>query len=335
MSRNRIFSKLFFMSLSLVMAILLVQFVFQYFWLDDFYYYNKSRQAKTFIEELEQILVDKDATDQEVDEVIRRGSEMYNSFVGVFNQYGEQYYGLYIYGGPYFTMLTADHMVYKVYFDKAVEEEVLIQALSVGKKIGVNGYVDVGTENVILPEWLIVDGKEYGMQVEQIDLSIGLYDIQAVSSGKPFEIDNEIESIYDDDLYLLDVAQLVEGTIVSFNTDQVNMSGMGYKENKMFVEQFKVFASSQDIIKKVNESQYIEYESTNEDTGIKTLVSIKKVFDFYGHPLYVFSIMSLESIDEATRVTLSYYSITVVVALLLTIIFSYFYSRRITRPLLH
>ncbi len=356
MGQNKLFKKMFFMTLGLAFTILLVQFVFQYFWLDDFYRYSKTQQISRQLDAVEQVVIDADNDHQRVESSIRKEMRAGDAVISVFNRFGDPYYGGFYNDSYYLTMLSEDKTVYQVNLSAYDTTEELLQKLSVGKEIRVKGYATLDFNSEIFPEWITIDGKDYGVPVDLVDLETGMYEIkeaeilaealdadllpEIISTYKEDGTDSDQEGAGDgqvgmSDIYLLDSPEVYLGTISYANIDSTAGEGFDYKQGKLFDEQFRVFSEDKAAIKTLNEKGYVSYETMDTYTGINNLVAIKKTTDLYGETLYIFSIMSLESVDETIDIMQSYYFITVIGAIVLAILFSYAYSRKLAKPLLH
>ena len=356
MKHNKLFKKMFFMTLGLAFTILLVQFVFQYFWLDDFYRYSKKQQISRQLDAVEQVVIDEDNDHQRVESSIRKEMMAGDAVISVFNRFGEPYYGGFYNSSYYLTLLSEDKTVYQVNLSAYDTTEELLEKLAVGKEIRVKGYATFDFNNEIFPEWITIDGKDYGVPVDMVDLETGMYEIKEaeilteamdadllpdiISTNKEDGTHSDEEGTGDgqvgmSDIYLLDSPEVYLGTISYANIDSAAGEGFDYKQGKLFDEQFRVFSEDKAAIRTLNEKGYVSYETMDTYTGINNLVAIKKTTDLYGETLYIFSIMSLESVDETIDIMQSYYFITVIGAIVLAILFSYAYSRKLAKPLLH
>lgn len=182
MKQNRLFKKMFLMTLGLGFAILFIQFIFQYFWLDDFYYVSKERRIRNELIKIEKIIIDPVKDLDTIESSIFSSSEQMDAAVAVFDRYGEMVYGLSNkYDTLYLTLLSEEGDVYQVYLDNYYGQTDLLNGLVVGKDIRVKGYIDSQYNNEVFPEWITVDGVDYGVPIEAIDLTTGLFEINAAT----------------------------------------------------------------------------------------------------------------------------------------------------------
>lgn len=71
-----------------------------------------------------------------------------------------------------------------------------------------------------------------------------------------------------------------------------------------------------------------------EENHVQYKILIKSVRDPHGNPAYLFAITSLQPVNEAAELIKSYYGYIMVGVLLLVMLISFYYSRRIAKPLL-
>jgi len=103
--------------------------------------------------------------------------------------------------------------------------------------------------------------------------------------------------------------------------------------NHLFLDRIKAFQA--DLL-------YGDYDPTAdanpllnyEENGVKYKIFIEPVQDEKGKPGYLFAVASLQPVNEAAGMIRHYYAYIAAVALLLVLLVSFYYSRRIARPLL-
>jgi len=351
MKQNRLFKKMFLMTLGLGFAILFIQFVFQYFWLDDFYYFSKERSIHNELSKIEKIVIDPVEDLDTIEEAILSSSDQTNSALAVFDRYGQMLYGLnYKYDAFYLTLLSEEGDVYQVYLDSYYDQTDMLKALEVGKDIRVKGYIDSQYNNEVFPEWITVDGIDYGVPVEAIDLTTGLFEINAATIVEDsINIDifetglgdvvigsteaSDIQAA--ENIYLLDGPTVIKGKITFSSIRKQLEAGSEYKENQLFEQQLRVFSDDKEAVQKLNAEGYVSFRAMDTYTGLENLVSIKLTKDIYGEELFIFSVLPLQSVKQTTDIMQSYFYITVIIAFVLAILFAYVFSKKITKPLLH
>lgn len=353
------------MTLGLGFAILFIQFIFQYFWLDDFYYFSKEKSIHNELSKIEKKIINPVENLETIESFILKRSEQTDSAMAVFDRYGQMIYGLnYKYDTFYLTLLSEEGDVYQVYLDAYYGQTDLLNALEIGKDIRVKGYIDAKYKNEVFPEWIIVDGTEYGTPVESIDLTTGLFEINhgSVVVEESFNVDfydddskdviadsTDLEELSDEqamemmaetietanDIYWMDTSTVIKGKITFSSIRRQLKAGSEYKENQLFEQQLGVFSDDKEAVKRLNDTGYVSFRAVDTYTGLENLVSIKLVQNVAGEELFIFSVLPLQSVKQTTDIMQSYFYITVIVAFVLAIVFAYVFSKKITRPLLH
>ncbi|UIO45257.1 HAMP domain-containing protein [Brevibacillus brevis] len=101
--------------------------------------------------------------------------------------------------------------------------------------------------------------------------------------------------------------------------------------NRLFLERVKAFQADLlygDVV--VQTSTITDYQENNIDYKI----FVERVTDQKGKPAYLFAMTSLQPVNEAAEIMRSYYGYIIAGTLLLVLLASFYYSRRIAAPLL-
>lgn len=101
--------------------------------------------------------------------------------------------------------------------------------------------------------------------------------------------------------------------------------------NRLFLERVKAFQADLlygDVVEQT--STIMDYQENNIDYKI----FVERVTDQTGKPAYLFAMTSLQPVNEAAEIMRSYYGYITVGTLLLVLLASFYYSRRIAGPLL-
>lgn len=352
MTGNKIFKKIFFMILGFGFAILFIQFLFQYFLLDDFYAYSREISIKNELSQVAKLIESEDSTNADIEKKLIRLNEETNSFNTIVDGYSVPIFNVIGYDKvSYMTILTEENEVYQVYLDQYWDNQGLLDSLKKGKSLSVKGFIGDYAMNDFYPEWITVDGKEYGVIVDQIDISTGdIIDFTDIEALPYDETDEEFYQINEEDPYLLNDEALddfnqitdvyegpivIEGIVSSINIPDLEDYGTSYRENQLFDEQLSFFSEDKDSVRRLQKNGYVSYKKIDTYTGIENMISIRMVKDPSGEALYIFNILSLQSVNEATGIMQSFFYFTVIIAFLLAIIVSYFFSKKITEPLIH
>ncbi|WP_028594640.1 sensor histidine kinase [Paenibacillus assamensis] len=123
------------------------------------------------------------------------------------------------------------------------------------------------------------------------------------------------------------------GTIMEIKLpDESNVSSLMY-DDTLFMEQIKQFQASllQDKDNKdIASMQMLDRVHNN----VKYKLFIKPIRNSDGSTVYLFSMASLQPVDEAVQMLEEYYGYVIALALLLVVLVSFYYSKKIARPLL-
>ncbi|QDS34088.1 sensor histidine kinase [Brevibacillus brevis] len=122
---------------------------------------------------------------------------------------------------------------------------------------------------------------------------------------------------------------LVHGTITQVRTPQG--ADVSRYTNRLFLERVKAFQA--DLLY----GDYVEQTSTITDykeNDMDYKIFVECVTDPTGKSSYLFAMTSLQPVNEATEVMRSYYGYIIAGTLLLVLLASFYYSRRIAAPLL-
>ncbi|MFF2528187.1 ATP-binding protein [Brevibacillus sp. NPDC058079] len=122
---------------------------------------------------------------------------------------------------------------------------------------------------------------------------------------------------------------LVRGTITQVRTPQG--ADVSRYTNRLFLERVKAFQA--DLLygdDREQTSTITDYKENNIDYKI----FVERVTDQTGKPTYLFAMTSLQPVNEAAGIMRSYYGYIIAGTLLLVLLASFYYSRRIAAPLL-
>ncbi|MFM1654199.1 sensor histidine kinase [Brevibacillus sp. B_LB10_24] len=124
---------------------------------------------------------------------------------------------------------------------------------------------------------------------------------------------------------------LVTGTIAKVQTPEG--AGVARYTNHLFLDRVKAFQADLlygDYDHNVNANQIMDFKENN----VNYKIFVDRFEDPDGNPAYIFAMTSLQPVNEAAEVMKDYYVYVVIATLLLVLLASFYYSRRIARPLL-
>ncbi|MGN7896288.1 ATP-binding protein [Bacillus sp. 22475] len=181
-------------------------------------------------------------------------------------------------------------------------------SLKQGNHIIIDG---VQEGDIVVPAMLAM--KEMNVRLENKKLSERLYGPKAVSSEESSQ------------LYLGSIknVQLPEG-IVGTNS---------IYGNRVFIDRIKQFQVDLILNQKPNNitsTEIVDYE----ENDIKYKLLIKPIIDANGKTNYIFTMTSLQPVDEAVQMIKDYYVYLIIFVLILIVLISFYYSKKIAKPLL-
>ncbi|MED3481562.1 HAMP domain-containing sensor histidine kinase [Bacillus toyonensis] len=170
----------------------------------------------------------------------------------------------------------------------------------------------VQERDAVVPAMLTIKEKNFGLENKQ--LSERLYGPKAAYSKERAQ------------LYLagsIKKVQLPEGTV---GTNSI------YR-NRVFIDRIKQFQV--DLILNQNPSNITSTEIVDyEENDIKYKLLIKPTIDADGKENYIFAMTSLQPVDEAVQMIKDYYIYLILFVLILIVLISFYYSKKIAKPLL-
>ncbi|MDT3497770.1 HAMP domain-containing histidine kinase [Bacillus toyonensis] len=166
--------------------------------------------------------------------------------------------------------------------------------------------------DAVVPAMLTIKEKNFGLENKQ--LSERLYGPKAVYSKERAQ------------LYLagsIKKVQLPEGTV----------GANSIYGNRVFIDRIKQFQVDLILNQKPNNitsTEIVDYE----ENDIKYKLLIKPTVDADGKGNYIFAMTSLQPVDEAVQMIKDYYIYLIIFVLILIVLISFYYSKKIAKPLL-
>jgi len=111
----------------------------------------------------------------------------------------------------------------------------------------------------------------------------------------------------------------------------VRTAGSNIYTNRLFIERIKQFQANLILNENHNSDvKKIDYEENN----IKYKILISPIKDAAGETTYIFSMTSFQPVDEAVQMLQNYYIYLIIFVLFLIVLVSFYYSKKIAKPLL-
>ncbi|PEQ06318.1 sensor histidine kinase [Bacillus toyonensis] len=188
-----------------------------------------------------------------------------------------------------------------------------IDRLQVGLEKGNHIIIDgVREGDAVIPAMLTI--KEQNVGLENKQLSKRLYGPKAASSKESSQ------------LYLagsIKNVQLPEGAV---GTNSIY-------GNRVLIDRIKQFQADLILNQKPNNitsTKIMDYE----ENDIKYKLLVKPIKDANGKTNYIFAMTSLQPVDEAVQMIKDYYIYLIIFVLVLIVLISFYYSKKIAKPLL-
>ena len=168
--------------------------------------------------------------------------------------------------------------------------------------------------------------------------------IKGTNIIEPLEIINGSNVFVNDDGYGtwhelynedLEVVENISAEVVFLNLIIRDNGVQSYQQQKLWEEVQQYWGEIGASSKEIDETFEIgRYEFVEEYSGLLIVVLIDKIQNIDGDDIYVFSLFTLENIHEAFQILNEYYYYIFAFQLGLILILVYFYSRKITNPLI-
>ncbi|MFD2682562.1 sensor histidine kinase [Bacillus seohaeanensis] len=181
--------------------------------------------------------------------------------------------------------------------------------LEEGSRISIDG---IKIDDTVVPAILTVDNRNFTL--ENMQLSKKLYGKRAATEPSP----KGSSQIY------------LTGKIKKLQLPLETL-GSNIYTNRVFIERIKQFQVN--LILKENHNSYAE-TLDYEENNINYKIFIRPIKDTTGETIYIFAMTSLQPVDEAVQMLEDYYVYLIIFVLLLSVLASFYYSKKIAKPLL-
>ncbi|GGG01797.1 sensor histidine kinase [Paenibacillus aceti] len=124
---------------------------------------------------------------------------------------------------------------------------------------------------------------------------------------------------------------LVKGTITKVRIPEG--AGVSRYTNHLLMDRIKAFQADLlygDLQDNTNANQILDYEENH----VNYKIFVNRIQDRDGNPEYLFAMTSLQPVNEAAGMIKEYYVYIIIATLFLVMLASFYYSRKIARPLL-
>ncbi|WXR62648.1 HAMP domain-containing sensor histidine kinase [Peptostreptococcaceae bacterium AGR-M142] len=340
--KNKIFKKIFAMTSLLVIILLLMQFGFQYFYLEKFYIYNKKQSLETQLTNLKTDIESNNIKEDQIEKILNDYSIRNEVFIGITNVYGISKYGLSDYSGSsYLQLRTNEGKVYTIYIDSFLNDDLFLKHLDESQNIEIEGIIVDEKTNKIYPDVIKIDEDEYYPDDEYYLASDASISLMSEIERDNFNIDDDFYiTLYANELS--DAIKIkvpkeanIKGSLIDYMILDYDNYGVEYRKNQLRQEIYMFLDDNDDITNFLKENKTNLYTKLDEFTGINNIIMAKPLFIENKELLIMFAITSLQPIEETTNIMQTYFFATLIIAIILAVIISYIYSKKFTRPLVH
>lgn len=345
--KNKIFKKIFAMTSLLVIILLLMQFGFQYFYLEKFYISSKKQSLETQLTNLKADIESNNIKEDQIEKILNDYSIRNEVFIGITNVYGISKYGLSDYSGSsYLELKTNEGKVYTTYIDSFLNDDLFLKHLDESENIEIEGIIVDKKTNKIYPDVIKIDEEEY--YPDEMNFFSSSTSIMFMSEDEMnnLNIDDDFDiALYANELsdaIKIKVSEIeapkavdIKGSLIDYMILDYDNYGVEYRKNQLRKEIYMFLGDNDDITNFLKENETNLYTKLDEFTGINNIIMAKPLFIENKEPLIMFAITSLQPIEETTNIMQTYFLVTLIIAIILAVIISYIYSKKFTTPLLH
>lgn len=340
MRRKSIVLKLFIITTVLCMLLFSIHIFFQNALITRFYKDIKISMLEKEIKAMTNVLEGSYMDKEKLYTTLNNFSQKNEAAIALINKYGNPEYGLDMqYKSSLLKIIGEDDKEYNIYIDIFLKNlSIDKKTLTEGMEIEVTGELE-SYENkdvYIFPYQISIDGKEYDSSgLEPIEISddqyntIILEDIEGsnIITGNIEQNSKSVGSNY---------VQMVKikGHISSLYIPDEKFYSSLYKEQTLYSNILSLIQNKKlrDIFK---ENELAFYELIDEGTGINNIIFVKPV-DIKNHGQYLFfASTSLQPVNDAVAIIKNYNKYFLLLAVVMAAIAAYFYSKIISRPLIH
>ncbi|GGE61813.1 sensor histidine kinase [Priestia taiwanensis] len=118
------------------------------------------------------------------------------------------------------------------------------------------------------------------------------------------------------------------GQITKVQIPEGNVPTNFIYRNQLFIDRVKDFQSK--LIRNIEFTEDYNYE----ENGVKYKLFIKPIKDIDGTTTYIFAMTSLQPVNEAVQMIKEYYIYLIILVVILIVLASFYYSKKIAKPLL-
>jgi len=179
----------------------------------------------------------------------------------------------------------------------------------------------------------IDDISSYGFVFNPLEQRLIISGIKKDSMIMPIRIQDKYVTYGTNDQLLIVPGFEDKATVIDVQIPAPEALTNSIFSNRLFMERIKVFQAGllrSNNPQPINTVQSFDYEQDN----LKYKLFVQSIEDVDGEPAYIFAMTSLQPVDEAVQMIKDYSVYIIVFVLILVLLVSFYYSRKIAKPLL-
>ncbi|MGE7882873.1 ATP-binding protein [Bacillus sp. NPDC094077] len=307
--------KLFILTTALCTLILVTIFIGQTIFFKQYYANRKVNDIKTNIQSFEKAYV-KAGDDAKVIQELEQNFYQENAtWITTLDSVGNIKYAndfsLEIQLDPNKNKIFSERLIQIPLYSFVNSEDIqrIKYSLEQGHQIIIDG---VQRDDTVVPAILTM--KDENVVLENKQLSERIY-------GKKTESSKESSQLY------------LAGIIKKVHLPESAVGTNSLYGNRVFIDRIKQFQAHL-ILNEQNNNFASTEIMDDEENDIKYKILIKPTKDANGKTNYIFAMTSLQPVDEAVQMIKDYYIYLIIFVLLLIVLISFYYSKKIAKPLL-
>jgi len=294
----KIFHKLFFLTFGLISLVLSLQVISQYFLLEPYYMRQKEDAVSLAIEDLLEDIEGQSFTERQLIARLDEFTAESQISIQLSDFDGDLFLDKEEDFSPSFFDVENESDLYRISLDMFLDDYQLIDAIIEDEEVIVKGYL---FDDIVYPVSIQLAGDTF------------------------YQEDN-------DDIYLEDEYVEFQGIITEFELQPTDFMGLNYIKEITSNELYRKLESNA-FLRKLQRGDSVIYDRYDETTQSNYLFYSKQLRINADHQVILFASTSLQSIDEAVNVMNRFLLYIVAIAVLIALITTYFYSKKITQPI--
>ena len=315
-------------------VLLSAQLIFQTLFLEGFYISSKKTSISKEIKNLTSSITR--LPEHEISKALRLFSQKFGSTTGVVSIGGMPLYG-FDSQIAFMEVEAEEEIVYKVYLSNYLENEGFEELLKIGGSVHLTALSRGGERDTLYPSRIKIGEEVFRpiaamtqitQAIEADKMSVSLEHIAPNTTSveaKPYiTLSEDVQQVREITL---------EGTIKEVYIPGEEVFGNGYRETKILEEMNLFIEKARSTNASLELDRPIIYESIDSYVGVRNIMAIVPIV-MEGEVRFLTSMTSLEQVEEAIGIMNNYTFIVFMIALVVALLLAYWYSKRLTKPLI-